>query len=79
MGRLGKQPLRGDYSFTDTALEERAIQLKQLAADISVPLEALVKIEMSMQLNRLNSILIEDGNNMDENLAGLGEILKESR
>ncbi|EMC5609445.1 hypothetical protein VJQ89_005018, partial [Escherichia coli] len=44
--------------------------------ETGVSVDTLIKLEIAMQLNRLNSILIENGDKMDENLAGIGEILQ---
>ncbi|HAZ5746963.1 TPA: hypothetical protein J8D99_001402 [Escherichia coli] len=76
MGTLGNQPCRSCYEFDDFNLANRAAALTKLAKETGVSVDTLIKLEIAMQLNRLNSILIENGDKMDENLAGIGEILQ---
>ena len=76
MGTLGNQPCRSRYEFDDFNLSNRAAALTKLAKETGVSVDTLIKLEIAMQLNRLNSILIENGDKMDENLAGIGEILQ---
>ncbi len=76
MGTLGNQPCRSRYEFDDFNLANRATALTKLAKETGVSVDTLIKLEIAMQLNRLNSILIENGDKMDENLAGIGEILQ---
>ncbi|BBU83162.1 hypothetical protein EIMP300_45620 [Escherichia coli] len=78
MGTLGNQPCRSRYEFDDFNLANphRAAALTKLAKETGVSVDTLIKLEIAMQLNRLNSILIENGDKMDENLAGIGEILQ---
>ncbi|GAB0439506.1 hypothetical protein KYE057_29800 [Escherichia coli] len=76
MGTLGNQPCRSRYKFDDFNLANRAAALTKLAKETGVSVDTLIKLEIAMQLNRLNSILIENGDKMDENLAGIGEILQ---
>ena len=76
MGTLGNQPCRSRYEFADFNLANRAAALTKLAKETGVSVDTLIKLEIAMQLNRLNSILIENGDKMDENLAGIGEILQ---
>ena len=76
MGTLGNQPCRSRYELDDFNLANRAAALTKLAKETGVSVDTLIKLEIAMQLNRLNSILIENGDKMDENLAGIGEILQ---
>lgn len=76
MGTLGNQPCRSRYEFDDFNLANRAAPLTKLAKETGVSVDTLIKLEIAMQLNRLNSILIENGDKMDENLADIGEILQ---
>ena len=76
MGTLGNQPCRSRYEFDDFNLADRAASLTKGAKETGVSVDTLIKLEIAMQLNRLNSILIENGDKMDENLAGIGEILQ---
>ena len=76
MGTLGNQPCRSRYEFDDFNLANRAAALTKLAKETGVSVDTLIKLEIAMELNRLNSILIENGDKMDENLAGIGEILQ---
>lgn len=76
MGTLGNQPCRSRYEFDDFNLANRVAALTKLAKETGVSVDTLIKLEIAMQLNRLNSILIENGDKMDENLAGIGEILQ---
>ncbi len=75
MGVLGKQPPRDDFSYSNKDLEDRVRELQNISQKLGVSIEVVANTEISMQLYRLNSILIQDGDKMDENLAGIGEII----
>lgn len=75
MGVLGKQPPRKAFSYSNNDLEDRIRDFQNISNELGVSIEVVINTEISMQLYRLNSILIQDGDKMDENLAGIGEII----
>lgn len=77
MGTLGNQKSHNHFSVTEEDLTERIKDFQSIAMRSGVSLDLVVQLEISMQLNRLNSILIESGDHLDENLAGIGKILEE--
>lgn len=77
MGTLGNQKAHNHFSINEEDLIERIKDLKSISSRSGVSLDLVIQLEISMQLNRLNSILIESGDHLDENLAGIGKILEE--
>ena len=75
MGKLGNQPDRKDFIHSDLDLKERVKEFQIIAKSLGVTEEMVASTEISMQINRLNAILIESGDKMDENLAGIGDII----
>lgn len=74
MGTLFKQEPRNDYRVDD--LPEFLEEAVKLAKQHSIPVSDVIAAKQALELERRNNLYRANGDAFDEQLAGLGEIVK---
>lgn len=73
MGMLGNQPRRDQWTVGGTDLDDFLCHANQLAAKHSISIEAVIRAKEVLEMERSNSIAVQGGDFMDENLGGFAE------
>ena len=77
MGTLGNQPEREPFRVDSKLLEGFLSTAVTLAQRYGISVDAVVAAKHALELERQNSIAIQDGDFRDEHAAGIGECLRE--
>lgn len=75
MGTLGSQDRRDSWNVSSRELDEFLAHANQLATKHGVPVEAVIEAKRVLELDRQNSIAVQAGDNLDENLGGFGNLI----
>lgn len=76
MGTLFNQPVREIRPVSLSDLKETHSIIKQFAKDTGVTIDQAIKIFEIEEYNKRTAVMILDGNVHDEQMAGMGQLLK---
>jgi len=78
MGTLFKQsPRNGHYCYNEEAIIKEIDKLKRIAVKTDISYADAVKTVKVLELRRSNDLYLSNGDTFDEQIAGIGEILKD--
>lgn len=78
MGTLFSQPERKSFAVGSRQLESALKELSALAAEHKVALADVIALKVALERERANDIRVANGDVWDEQIAGIGEILRET-
>ena len=78
MGTLFEQPVRRTLDVNSVDIENFINQISgySFSPDHSISISEMIKIVEVLEYRRRTDVMIENGNIFDEQIAGIGELLK---
>ncbi len=87
MGMLGNQPETSSFRIKEvcdvdelvekSSIKDAAADLQAVAKELKIPLSDVIQIYIGLNISRLCAMKRVDSDKMDENIAGLGEIIRD--
>jgi hypothetical protein len=77
MGTLFDQPVRKDLKVSDSSMYDLLSAVKRHASEHDLTVDQVLQAYKIKELERNNNLIVSNGNIYDEQIAGIGEILRE--